>query len=181
MIDMLELMKKEVQPYVIGVPDFILKPMVAEAMYDFCDESGAWTEDQIIGAYDNDIQLYPKDPINSVIIGVEWVKRKDSNSCYHHTFKMGKVILEFIPEADIEIRVKLANNKNTNTLLVPDWFYNQHHRAIRSLTCYKLMTQDGKPWANAQGAGFHYNKYREYLGGGVIKATPDRVHLRPFV
>ncbi|WP_431786956.1 hypothetical protein [Vibrio harveyi] len=181
MINIFEVIKKEVQPYVIGVPDFALKPMVADALYDFCDESGAWTEDQIISAYDNDIQLYPKDPINTVVLGVVWVKRKDSHSKYHHTFRMGKVVLEFIPNTDVEVRVKLANNKNTNTLIVPDWMYNLHHRAIKHLTCYKLMSQNGKPWANLDAAGFHYTKYREYLGGGVIKATPSHIQMRPFV
>lgn len=180
MINMFELVKKDSQPYLTGVPDFVLKPALSSALYDFCDDSGLWTEDQTLGAYDNDIQLYPKDPITTVILGVVWVRRKGCQSQYAHTFNQGKVILEFIPNNDIDVRVKLANNRNTDKLLVPDWMYNLHHRAITHLTCFKLMSQEGKPWANSDAAGFHYSKYREYLGNAVIKATPQRVQMRPF-
>ncbi len=181
MLNIYDVIERDIKPYVIGVPDFVLKPALSNAMYDFCDDSALWTEDQVIGAFDNDIQLYPKDPINTIIIGVEWVKRHDSNTEYQHTFKANKVILDFIPNDNIDIRVKLANNRNTDTFIVPDWFYNQHYRAIVHLTVHKLMTMDGKPWANIQGATFHYQKYREYLGDDVIKATPQSIALRPFI
>ena len=180
MIDLFESIKKDIQPYIIGVPDFALRPMVSSATYDFCDDSGLWTEDQTLSAYDNDLPLYPKDPINTVVLGVAWVRRPNSKSEYAHTFEQGKVILEFTPNHDVDVRIKLANNRNTNTLLVPDWMVNLHHRALVHLSCYKLMSQEGKPWANVQGAAFHYSKYREYLGNAVIKATPQRIQMRPF-
>lgn len=180
MINMFDLMKKDTQPYITGVPDFVLHPSVSSALYDFCDDSGLWTEDQVLGAYDNDIQLYPKDPMNTVILGVSWVRRQNTQYEYAHTFEQGKVILEFVPNHDVDVRMKLANNRNTDTTIVPDWMYNLHHRALTHLTLYKLMSQDGKPWMNPQGAAFHYDKYREYLGNAVVKATPQRVQMRPF-
>ncbi|MFL0951054.1 hypothetical protein [Vibrio parahaemolyticus] len=181
MINLFDVMEKEIRPFITGVPEFVSRPAMSSALYDFCEDSGAWTEDQVLGAYDNDIILYPKDPFNSAIIGVEWVKRHGGSSCYAHTFRADKVVLEFVPNAEVDVRIKLANNRISDSMLVPDWMFNQHQKAITHLTVHKLMVMDGKPWANAQGAAYHYQKYREYLGGIVIKATPKSVKMRPFI
>ncbi|EGR3070237.1 hypothetical protein DMW20_11795 [Vibrio parahaemolyticus] len=180
MINLFDVMEKEIRPFITGVPEFVSKPAMSSALYDFFDDSGAWTEDQVLGAFDNDIQLYPKDPINTVVIGVQWVKSHGSSQEIGHTFRAGKVVLPYVLNSNIDVRVKLANNRITDTLTVPDWVYNIHQKAITHLTVHKLMVMDGKPWANAQGAAYHYQKYREYLGGDVIKATPQAIRMRPF-
>ncbi len=181
MIDLFDQIEKDIRPYVTGVPDFVSRPALSSAMFEFCKDSGAWTEDQVLGGFDNDIQLYPKDPVNSTVIGVEWVRDHESKVKYEHTFVASKVVLDFVPNSNIEVRVKLANNKFTDTLLVPDWLYTQHHQALTHLTVYKLMSTDGKPWSNANGASYHYSQYRNFLGVGVIDKTPKRVQMRPFV
>ncbi len=180
MLNIYDALEPDVRPYVIGVPDFVLKPVMSRALYDFCNECACWTEDQTLDAFDDDILLYANDPLNTVVIGVEWVKAHGGTAYYHHTFKSGALVLEFKPKTQIDVRLILANNRQAHALMLPDWMVDQHHHALTHLICYHLMTQDGKPWANAQMAAYHYRKYREYLGDAVIKATPDRVKMRPF-
>ncbi|HDF8527423.1 TPA: hypothetical protein PEP05_000766 [Vibrio parahaemolyticus] len=181
MIDLFDVLEKEIRPYLTGVPEFVSRPAMSSATYEFCDDSGAWTDDQILGAFDNDIPLYPSDPINSTVIGVQFVKQPNSNYRYPHIFREGKVVLGFVPNTNVVVRVKLANNRITDSLNVPDWFYGQHHKAITHLTVHKLMSMQNKPWYDPNGAAFHYGEYRKHMGDGVIKATPKMVKMRPFI
>ncbi len=174
-------MEPDVRVYLTGVPAFAVKSAMSHALYEFLNESGVWTEDQVLTAFDNDIQVYPNDPINTYVSGIEWVKCHGTESKYHFTFKAGKLILEFNPNSKIDVRLKLSNNKATKTLMIPDWIYHQHQDALTHITCYKLMIQGGRPWASGDGAVFHQQQYRNFLGDAVIKKTPDRVQMRPFV
>lgn len=180
MLNLYDALEPDIRPYVFGVPDFVMKPALSRALWDFCNESACWTDDQILSAYDNDILLYANDPLNCVVINVLWARRHGSRVDSPFVYQSGKLVLECVPQCDLDVRVVLGNNRASHALMLPDWMVDQHHGALVHLTCYYLMSQEGKPWANAQMAAFHYRQYRAYLGDAVIKATPGRVQLRPF-
>ncbi|HHP0467300.1 TPA: hypothetical protein ACRZZI_004961 [Vibrio harveyi] len=179
MIDLKTVLKPDVNQFFMGVPEYVIERAIIDGTRRFLNDSQAWTEKQKLFVGSPSIVIMPNDPKSTVIVAVSKVETMEGHE-RDFAFKAGKLLLNYTSNTDVYVTLSLANNKATQTAEVPDWLYSQYIDALIHSAANLIKTQQAKPWYDPDGAMFHFNEYKTYLGEALIEMTPKHVKMNPF-
>ncbi len=181
MIDLSISLYSDVLRHVVGVPKAIAKDAISEGLRRFCVESQMWEETQRLSAESDSVIIYPNDQIQTAIAGVKRVVLAGSGQEIPAIYKGGRLVFDFSPNRDVLATLAICNNKMSDQTLCPSWFYQQHSEAVINYAVYYLKTQQGTPWLDQPGAGFHLAEYKNALGEARQMTTPQSVKMNPWL
>ncbi|UKA12931.1 hypothetical protein [Photobacterium damselae] len=181
MIDISVTLIQDVLRHCVGVPKHIVKDAISEGLRRFCIESQLWEETQRLDAQNETVIVYPNDPQHTAIAGVVKVTHVNGYGEIPALYKGGKLVFNRPINGDIMATFAICNNKMADETLCPSWLYQQHSEAVINYAVYYIKTQQGTPWLDQPGAGFHFAEYRNALGEARQMTSSDVVTMNPWV
>lgn len=161
-----------------SVPDFVLRRSVVAAAQRFFKESRAWTEKQTLSAFADSVLVHPEAD-DAEIYALKGVVRKEGGkicATFHNHFLM----FNRAPNCDVVAEFVLLPTGDAENFDFPSDFLVTQQEAFVHAAVRDLKTQQDQPWFDPNGAMWHEQEYRHWLGISRIDRTADRVRIRPF-
>ncbi|MGB7996566.1 MAG: hypothetical protein WCF45_10615 [Photobacterium halotolerans] len=170
-----EVIKADVRRASVNVPDYVIEAAIHNGCRRFFSDSEVWIEPQSLDAEGRRIAVTALEP-DVFVCGVAEVRTKHERSIAF-TWQGGQVCFERDIDALLDVDLVLCP---TNTS-IPTWAYEQHKEAFVHAAVRDLKSQQGQPWFDPEGAGYHEGEYRHHLGIARIQSMPKYIAPNPFV
>lgn len=179
MIDLKTVLKPDVNQFLMGVPDYVIQRAIVDGAKRFLNDSQTWTERQRLFLGSDEVVIMPNDPKETSITAIVSVETLSGHQM-EFTFQAGKLKLRRVLNHDAFVTLSISNNKANDVANVPNWLYDQYSNALIHSTVNLIKSQQSKPWYEPDGAMYHFNEYKTYLGEALIEMTPKNVKMNPF-
>lgn len=179
MIDLKEMLKPDINQYLMGVPDYVIEKAVVDGTRRFLNDSQTWTERQRLFIGSDSVIVMPNDPKKTMLVAITKVETDDGRE-RDFAFKAGKLMVNHCTDTTALVTLALSNHKGNLMATVPNWVYAQYLDALIHSAVNLIKSQQIKPWYDPDGAMFHFNEYKTHLGEALMEMTPKQVKMHPF-
>jgi len=146
-------------------PAALMNDALLTSLYNFLRDSEAYTTTLTLDLVADQAAYTLSSETDFDIVKIEWVKQSDSEiSADKWSFtRPATLTLDEAPgsaETDgLDVRVVLTTRDSSDTSSVPSQIFDRYCDAIVSGALVEIHMLPGRPWTNAELAGYHRQRY----------------------